>query len=211
MLKRLVKCMKRSKVLLYYLLEFILTILVFITILLLIIKVTILNKNYIKNKINSNDYVHELYVDIKNDFNDYIIHSGFDNNIVDNLFSEDELKIIINKNVDSFYKGEAINVDTDNVKNKLEDNINNYLSEKGITVNNQKDIDLFVKEILKIYKERIVLNDKFIKLSNKFSKLANLINIFLYVLMTIDLILFLVIKKVFKKITLTILKRLCTI
>ena len=204
MLKRLVKPMKNKKILLYYLLEFILTICVFITILLLIIKITILNKNNILKIIDNNNYYHELYLDINNDFENYIMQSGFDIKIVDNLFTKDDLQKIIHKNVDNFYKGESILINTDIVKEKLDDNINNYLESNNIKITDEKALNLFKDEIIKIYKERIIINDKLIKLSNYFNQINKLINIAFIVLVIIDIILYLIIKFIFKKITLSI-------
>ena len=196
--------MKNKKILLYYFLEFILTILTFITIILLILKTTILNNTYLKNKLMEINYYDELYLDIKNDFDNYIMQSGFDISIVDNLFTKDDLKKIINNNVDNFYRGKKIEVDTSNIKNKLENNIDNYLNSNNIRVNDKSNVDLFVKEITNIYRDRILINEKFANLSSKFYQINNLINVSIIGLLVIEMLLFIITKFIFKKITLTI-------
>ena len=136
--------MKNKKVLIYYLLEFILTILIFLTIIVLILKITILNKKYLISKLEQTNYYHELYEDINNDFENYIMQSGFDNSITNDLFTEEDLKKVVNNNVDNFYKGKDFVVQTDNLKNKLESNINNYLDEIKITITDNESLDLFI-------------------------------------------------------------------
>ena len=185
-------------------LEFILTICIFITIILFILKFTILDKTYVKKVLKNNNYYHELYLDINNDLENYIMQSGFDLTIVDNLFTEFDLEKIIHKNVDNFYKGKEIVINTDIVKEKLDDNINNYLESSNIKITDEEALNLFKDEIIKIYKERIIINDKLIKLSNYFNQINKLINIAFIVLVIIDIILYLIIKFIFKKITLSI-------
>ncbi|MBQ8892247.1 MAG: hypothetical protein IJ068_05270 [Bacilli bacterium] len=196
--------MKNKKILLYYLLEFILTILIFSTTILLIFKLTVLNINYFKEKLESKNYYHELYLDINNDFNNYIMQSGFGEEIVDSLFIEDDIKIIINNIVDNFYQGKSIEINTDNIKQRLENNINKYLESYNIKIDNKDDVTLFVEEIINIYKNRIVLNDDFIKLSSNFYKVTAIVNKILTYLIILDIVLFIAVKLLFKKITLTI-------
>ena len=196
--------MKNKKILLYYLLEFILTIFIFLTIILLILRLTILNKNYFIKTLEKNNYYNELYLDINNDFENYIMQSGFDIKIVDNLFTEDSLKKVINNNVDNFYKGKEIKVDTNNIKENLNNNINIYLESNNIRVTDEKSLNLFINEIINIYKNRIIINDKFIKLSNIFYKINKLVNIGTIILFILDIILLIFLKFIFKKIILTI-------
>ena len=196
--------MKNKKVLIYYLLEFLLTICIFIILLLFVLKLTILNKNYFIKQLNKTNYYHELYTEIDNDFENYLRPSGFDISIKDNLLTEEELKLVINKNVDNFYKGKKINVDTTKIKERLEGNIDNYLNKINIKISDEGSLNKFKDEFIKIYSNRVIINDELIKQSNTFSKLNNLVNIFFYILIIIFIILFLITKVVFKKITLFI-------
>ena len=202
--RKLVRPLKNRKILLYYLLEFCLTVSIFITLILLILKITILNKNYFLDKLEKSDYYHELYLDINEDFSNYIMQSGFDSSIVDNLFDENSLKKVINNNVDNFYKGKEISVDTEEVEKKLETNINNYLESNNITASDDNELKLFVNEISNIYKDRIIIHKSLSKFSSKFAKLSKLANIMMLLSIIFDIVLFIIIKKIFKKITLTI-------
>lgn len=196
--------MKNKKIILYYLLEFILTIFIFLTIILIVMKITVLNKTYLKNILEKNNYYHELYVDINNDFNDYIMQSGFDNSITKDLFTESELKKVINNNVDNYFLGKDIIVETKTIKNKLLNNIDNYLKDIKITITDQESMNLFISKIESIYKERIILNKELIKFSSEFNKIMKLLNIIFIIILILDIVLFILIKISFKKITLTI-------
>ena len=196
--------MKNKKILIYYLLEFVLTIFVFLTIVLLVLKFTLLNKNYFTKILDDTNYYHELYLDINNDFENYIMQSGFDLKIVDNLITEESLKKVINNVVDNFYQGKKIIIDTNDIEKNLMNNINSYLEGNNIKITDEESLKLFINEILNIYKDRIIINDRLIKLSANFNKINNLIKIVTILLFIFDVLLFILIKFIFKKITLTI-------
>lgn len=196
--------MKNKKVLIYYLLELILTTCIFGLFALLILKITIFNKNYFIKQLNKTNYYHELYLEIDNDFENYLRPSGFDVSIKENLFTEEELKEVINKNVDNFYKGKNIIVDTSKLKEKLESNIDNYFTKVNLEITDEESLNMFKDEFIKIYKNRIIFNDKLINLNKSFAKLNKIINIIFYILIMVIMIIFIITKLVFKKLTLFI-------
>ena len=196
--------MKNRKILFYYFMEFIYSILVFSTIILTIFKLTILNHNYLIQKLNETNYYHELYLDIYNDLENYIRQSGFDKTVISDIINQDTLKKVINNNVDNFYKGLEIIVDTKEIETKLNDNINNYINTKKIIIDDSEAIRLFKDEIIKIYKDRIVISNYLLSYSSKFNNLINLITKILLINLIIDIIMFIFIKKIFNKVTLTI-------
>jgi len=196
--------MINKKILFYYLLEFILTISIFISLVLIILKLTILNKNYFLNKLEENNYYHELFVDINDSFSNYIMQSGFDEEIVNDIFTEDTIKKVINNNVDNFYKGIPVTIDTSDIRKNFEDNISNYLDNNNIVISDENELKLFVDEIVNIYSDRIIVHKSLNNYSNKFVKLCKLVNILIMISIVMDIILFTIIKLIFKKITLTI-------
>ena len=196
--------MKNKKILFYYFLEFLLTILVFFFIILVVLKITLFNKEYLKYKLVENNYYHNLYEDINDEFDNYIMQSGFDRTIVNNLFTVKDLEKVINNNVDNFYDGKEIIVDTSDLEDKININISNYLENHNLKIIDTESIDLFKKEIVNIYRDRIILNDKFIQLSNIFYNIKKTLNLVINIILIISLFLFLMLKFLFKKITLTI-------
>ena len=196
--------MKNKKVLIYYLFELILTICFFLIILFLVLKLTLLNKNYFINQLNKENYYHELYLEIDNDLENYLRPSGFDNSIKNNLFTEDEIKKVLNKNVDNFYNGKNIVVETTKLKENLERNIDDYLNTINIKITDEESLNMFKDEFIKIYKNRIIIDDKINNFSKTFFKYCKIFNIIIYSLIAIFLILTIIIKFVFRKITLSI-------
>ena len=196
--------MKNKKVLIYYLLELVLTICLFSLILLFTLKLTVLNKNYFIKQLDKTNYYHELYTEIDNDFENYIRPSGFDISIKNNLFTEDDLKEIINKNVDNFYKGKKIEIDTSKIKEKLNSNIEEYYNKINITITDDDSINLFKEEFLKIYANRIIISDKINDLNKTFTKYNKLINILFISILSLFVILSIITRILFKKITLSI-------
>ena len=198
------KLMKNKKVLLYYLLELLLTISIFITIIILVFKFTILDKKYLINVLNKNNYYHEVYNDINNDFGNYIMQSGFDNSITKDLFNEDDLKKVIHKNVENYYKGKNIKIDTTLLKEKLDNNISDYLKKININITDEDALNRFKEEIVNIYINKIIIHKEIIKTSSIFYKINSILNILLVSLIIFNIILFVIIKIIFKKIALSI-------
>ena len=198
------KLMKNKKVLLYYLLELLLTISIFITIIILVFKFTILDKKYLINVLDKNNYYHELYIDINNDFDNYITSSGFDNTITKNLFTEKDLKKIIHKNAENYYNGKNIKIDTTLLKEKLDNNINDYLKKININITDEDALNRFKEEIVNIYINKIIIHKEIIKTSSIFYKINSILNILLVSLIILNIILFIIIKIIFKKVTLSI-------
>ena len=196
--------MKNKKILLYYLLEFMLTLLIFTTIILLLLKCSIFSKKYILNILDRNNYYQEVYLDINNDYENYLIPSGFDENITKDIFTENDVKKDINKIVDNFYEGKEVKLETNFIKEKLDNNINDYLEKLNVKITDEKSLDLLEQEILNIYTNKIIINKHFIKYNSAFSKLRKIVDIILYILFILDVLLFVIIKWLFKKITLTI-------
>ena len=84
----LVKYMnKRFTYLLYYLFQFIMAMTTLGFILLFLLKVTVLSPNYVIKKFEKNNYYTELNKDIKNEMSYYIGQSGFEEEILDNLYT----------------------------------------------------------------------------------------------------------------------------
>lgn len=196
--------MKNKKVLLYYFLEFIFTILFFLTMSILIFKITIFNKNYFINKLEKANYYHEFYLDIYNDYENYIMQSGFDNTIIKDLFTEEDLKKVINKMVDNFYEGKDTFIETDSIKEKLEFNMEEFFKTIKVTITDENSLLLFKDEIVNIYENKFTLNKYIIKYCNSFYKVKKITTILLLIFIVLDIGLYLLIRKFFRKITLSI-------
>lgn len=190
---------KKYTYLLYYLFQFIFAMCLFGLIVLLTLKVTVLRPNYILDKLEKNNYYVELDKDIKNEMSYYIGQSGFEEEILDNLYTIDELKYIVECYINGFYNNGSLDVKKINVENKLRSNIDTYISNRVIEIGNQKDLDKFITEMGNIYENKITYSKMFNKYGWVLNKLNNYVNIVLILCIVFIVMLYIVLKYGLKK------------
>ncbi len=194
----------RIKVLLYYILEFLLTIVLLGTITIFLVKSTLLSSNFIKNEFVKADYYNELYTSIKEEMLNHVSQAGFDESIIDNIYTKEMLKNSVEKMIDSTYNNKKYTLDLTEVKENLEKNINKYLEINNIKITDQKALDKFIQNILKIYEDEITLSNTISHVEKIVSKIKNLVNIVLLITVIFIIILILIIKFMFKDTALAI-------
>src|SRR5574344_1739204 len=81
----------KKRVQIDYLLRFVLSVILFGVISLLLLRGT-MTISFLNYGLNKSDYIHNLSSDVKSDMENYIIQSGLPNEILNNVFSEQEVK-----------------------------------------------------------------------------------------------------------------------
>ena len=107
---------------------------------------------------NKNNYYQLVYKNIENDLKNFILSSGFNKKILLNLYSYDDIKKDVHNYFQSFYDNQDLKIENQTFKDTLIVNINNYISDNNIIINNPKDLAFFVDSIYNIYIENITLN-----------------------------------------------------
>ncbi len=189
----------RIKIVLYYILEFILSIFILLLFSVAFLKFTVLDSNYILKQLKKNNYYSELYKSINDEMSNYIIQAGLEEEVLKDIYTEEMVVEEVNQAINSFYKNKKIEVDTIKVKDKLEANIVTYLEKNNIKVTDQASLDRFVNQILEVYEEKIILSSALTSVSPKIVKINHLMNMILILLsilcIPIALIIFLKLKK----------------
>ena len=185
----------KIKIILNYLLLFILSLNLFLIIGLFITKYTIMRPNYIINRLNKMNYYAELEKDIKTEMSYYTNQSGFEDDILDDTFTIDELKKETITYIKNIYNGKETKIDSSTFEEKLNNKINAFLENENFKIDNRSEIDKFVTEMAKIYVKRIKvisylekLNKILPKLNKYMNKAITLSIISFVVLLTIKLI-----------------------
>ena len=144
-----------------YVISFLLVILLFIVILTSTISTSILNKKYIQKQINKSNYYEELAQDINYKFRNYIMQSGMEEVIFDGLFTDETLKNDLEKVLDAVYNKEKLEIDTTEIREKLNSNIEKYAQENNInlTIQNREQINAFEDTIIDNYLSSIKYSD----------------------------------------------------
>lgn len=161
----------RIRLIFYYLSEFFLSILVLVLFLIALLESTVLRPKYVLKQLEKNDYYEILYKSISNEMSNYIIQSGLEESVLDNIYTKDMVEKEVTRMVQNFYGNGKVTVDTKKVKESLESNIASFLAKNNIEITDQEALDRFVEQMLDIYEEKIVLSQGLIKAQNLVVKL----------------------------------------
>ena len=175
------------------------SILLVLFIMLLILKFTVLDSNYVLDILDKTDYYHELYQDIHLEMSYYTGQSGFADDILKDTFTEDDVKNQVQQFITDFYQGKIYDIDVSLFQEKLNSKINQYLENKNFDIIHRDEIDRFVVEMSKIYKEKICIISNTGNIAHYFHIGINITNKVLVILMGIILILFIMNWFVLKK------------
>ena len=182
--------------------SFLLTIFFFILIILINLIITlntILNKQYVINILNKNNYYEVTYNNLKETIESYTIQLGMDASVFLELIEQEKVFNDINIIINGIYDSNEIKIDTNIIGIKLETIINNKLKENNrIPLNDEREaINEFVDTIKKVYEDEIIYSTNLVfKMKEYYPKvrdfLINLIYLFsigiLFILISILLI-----------------------
>ena len=161
---------------------------------------TILDKNYVIQKLEETDFYSGTYKLVESNFEKYIYQSGLDEDVLKSICTEDKVKNDINLMLSNIYDGTNKTIDTTEISTNLNANIDKL----GIkTKQNEKAINEFVNHICKEYTDTLVHSKYEVQINNVYKKAINNLNKVynaLLIVTVVDLILILIInnKKVAK-------------
>lgn len=149
--------MKRKlKKIFSYIILFIESIILLLLTTLVVFKFTIFDKSYVKNKFD-NKYYEKLYKEIKTEMTYYTNQSGFEDSVLDNIFTLTDVRNASNKFITSLYSGEIYELNTIEIEKSLNSNINEYIKKQNFQITNQDEINKFTKQISSVYVDEIKL------------------------------------------------------
>lgn len=150
-----------------------------------IVSSTILDKTYITEKMEETNFYKETYELVKSNFEKYIYQSGLDEEVLENICTEEKLQKDINTIISNIYDGTDEKINT----TEIETNLNANIDKLGIkNSKNQKAIEQFVKHICDEYTETIIhtkyesqINAQYQKVISLLTKIHNVIMIILII------------------------------
>ena len=161
---------------------------------------TVLDKNYVIQKLEETDFYSGTYKLVESNFEKYIYQSGLDEDVLKSICTEDKVKNDINLMLSNIYDGTNKTIDTTEISTNLNANIDKL----GIkTKQNEKAINEFVNHICNEYTDTLVhskyenqINNVYKKAINGLNKIYNV----LLIVLAVDFIIILAInnKKVSK-------------
>lgn len=173
----------KIKVLSYYFNMLFIALLVLLLSLVTLVKFTVFDEEYLLKHLENNNYYDELYKSIKEEMSYYIIQSGLDDEVLEDIYTKEMITEETNSIIKNFYEGKELTINTEKVADNLNNNIEKYLLKNNIMVDEQKALDRFVDEMIIIYDKEIRLSDKINTIQSKFNKLDNIINTLFIILL----------------------------
>lgn len=114
---------------------------------------TILNKNYVLNKLEETNFYSGTYELVKSGFENYIAQSGLEEEVLNNICTEEKVKNDIGIILNNIYNGTNEEIDTTEIANNLNANIDKL---DVRTSQNKSALDKFVQQICTEYKNTII-------------------------------------------------------
>lgn len=119
-----------------------------------LLSVTVFNKDFVVSQLDQSDYYNRLYHYVESNFKKYINQSGFDEEVLSEIITVDQIKKDTNIILDNIYENQNKKINTDTLKENLKENIDDFLIENNLEAK-QKDIDDFLNTIVKEYSQSI--------------------------------------------------------
>lgn len=164
-----------------------------------------LDKKYILNKFEEINLYGSVYEEVRDGFENYIYQSGLDINIIDKICSKEKVKSDIISVVDSMYSNQEVKIDSSQIRNNLDNAIDEYVKDQGRKLSKQEkeNIEKFEDLIENSYKEKIGIYQKGSnKISGQLPQILSLIKkIEIYSIVGTSLILIILVIINSKKIT----------
>lgn len=134
---------------------------------------TILDKNYVIQKLEETNFYAETYELVESNFENYIYQSGLDEEVLSNICTEEKVKQDINKMVSNIYDGTSQEIDT----TELANNLNANIDKSGIkNKQNESAIQQFVAHICDEYTNTLVHTKYETKINNIYNKVTEALN-----------------------------------
>jgi membrane-associated HD superfamily phosphohydrolase len=147
----------KKRVQIDYLLRFVLSVILFGVISLLLLRGT-MTISFLNYGLNKSDYIHNLSSEVKSDMENYMIQSGLPNEILNNVFSEQDVKDDTMKLLNKIVNDENVTFTSEKLETNLKNNISNYASENGVVVDvNSQEMQNFVKQMSDVYQTDVLI------------------------------------------------------
>ncbi|MBR2786203.1 MAG: hypothetical protein IKD76_01685 [Clostridia bacterium] len=182
-----------------YILAVVISILMISVVLLGSINSKLLNKDNMKKSFKESDYYYNLYAIIKESTENEVMPSGFEETVLDNVFTEEKVKTDVDTLIDCVYDNKKFEVSTEKIEDALEANIQKEIQEKNyvVTEETQENINEFKNAIIDTYKNHISYSEDTVnQISGYLQKIKDLVKIvliILYVLLAVLLIILFVV------------------
>lgn len=135
----------------YGIISFVLSFVLFLLSFAIVIQSTILNPSYIMDNMNTSNYFVDKRDEIKESLVDLGYASGLDEKFFENVVDEVTIHDNIQAYLNSFYAGEGAKIDTTAFKQKFNSELDSYISKNNLKVANGESREYLINQAANIY------------------------------------------------------------
>lgn len=144
-----------------FIFTFVLSIMILLCLVINVCSSTVLNQEYVLSKLEENNYYEKTYNMVKDNFENYIQQSGLDDDVLENIVTQEEIKKDTIQILDNIYVGiSGDDISTKNIKERLQQNIDKSLENRKLSSESKEAIDSFITKIGNEY-DNTILNTKY--------------------------------------------------
>lgn len=138
---------------------------------------TILEQDYLISKLDETDYYSRVYEYVESNFKNYIYQSGFDEEILEDIVTKEKIKQDTKIIVKNIYEGTDIKLNTDEIKENLNKNIEQYMITNKLHVKNKSSLESFVNMICEEYEDTLIHTKYENQINNVYQKIIKYRNL----------------------------------
>lgn len=134
-----------------FIIEIIMAVSIVCLVLILLLESTILNKRYVISTFEQTNYYEKISQLLESNFKKYIQQSGLDEQVLQNIISDEKIKDDTRKIIVNLYDDFYEEVTTTDIRENLKNNIHNSLKDRNLTEQENNSIESFLDEICNEY------------------------------------------------------------
>lgn len=135
-----------------------------------VLRLTIFDKNYMLKKMNSINFYSKQYDEVKKEMSYYTNQSGFEDNILDDIFTIKDVKKDVNKVIENTYLNRRTAIDTTKIRENFKTKIDQFIIDKNYQNVNEEELNNFILKMESIYSDE----NKFMNYIDKITFLPKL-------------------------------------
>lgn len=187
------------KIILKYIRILIYSILLLILTTLGILYLTVLNKGFIKKQFTEEHYK-TVEKNIKDEMKRSMISSGINDSVIDDIFNYKTVEKSIDETLNVIYENHTYEIDTKEMQERLESNIQKYLENHNYKLEDEKSYHEFTKSIIDIYTKEFAMLDQVQKVGKYVQPATKIIVVPIAVLSLLLLLVLILRWKIYKRI-----------
>lgn len=138
---------------------------------------TILSKDYILESFEKTGYYTKIKQEVQSSFENYIAQSGFEEDVMQNIVSDEKIKNDTKIIITNIYNGTNTTIDTTEIEENLRNNIEKSLSNSKLNITQKNAITQYVETICNQYKETMSHTKYETNINNAINKVNKYIEI----------------------------------